>query len=203
MSTGTPKLVSDLGVTTSQRRFLEEYIAFDGNATQAYLKAFPEHSYGTARCESSKLLANPSIQAELQAMREGYARDLRISGLKVLKELAAVAFSDIGEVFEEVEGEFDRAKPPSRIRPLARKAVQVAKVKRRKVKSKASDDLVEEVEEVEYKLYSKLDALDKLCKKLGLFKDDDKPVDGMTEAEKIALVRMILGGTATTPEGGE
>jgi phage terminase small subunit len=177
-------------LTPQEQRFLEEYIAFDGNATQAYLKAFPEHTYGTARTNSSKLLATANIQAELEAAREGYCRAVRVSNLKVLRELASLAFADIGEAFDpDPAGGLDVPRPLSRIKPAVRKAMQVVKVKRRKVKQKGSDEVLEEVEEVEYKFHSKLEALEKLCKKLGFFKDDGPAGGGADD-------RLVVGGNA-------
>lgn len=112
----------------------------------------------------------------------------------MLREIAAIAFADIGEGFEpNPDGGMDRPVPLSRMPPAARKAVRSVKVKRRLVKCKASGDLIEEVEEVEYKFHSKLDALDKLCRHLGLFEADDTADDNsLTDSERVALVVKIL-----------
>ena len=42
--------------------FADEYI-INLNATQSYLKAYPEATYNTARTEGSKLLAEPNIKS--------------------------------------------------------------------------------------------------------------------------------------------
>lgn len=42
--------------------FADEYI-ISLNATQSYLKAYPEATYGTARVEGCKLLAKPNVKA--------------------------------------------------------------------------------------------------------------------------------------------
>src|SRR5262245_59196366 len=115
-------------LTVRQQRFLCEYVACDFNGTRAYLKAFPTHTYSTARNESSKLLTNPDIEAELVAIRAELARTLRISSLKVLREIAAIAFVDIGEAFEpDPNGGMDRPRPLSQMRPAVRKAIKSVK----------------------------------------------------------------------------
>ncbi len=187
---------TERAVTPQERQFLEEYVANDYNATQAYLKAWPHHSYSTARNEASKLLANPYIQTELEAVKEEYARRLRISPAKVLKELAIIAFSDIGEAFtpSACDGEPDRALPLSQMRPTTRRAIHTTKTKKRKIKSRDGGDTAEEIEEVEYRMYSKLEALDKLCKRLGLFKEaepGDKTPE-TTDAERVAMVLKLF-----------
>ena len=46
---------------TEWQIFADEYI-INLNATQSYLKAYPEATYNTARTEGSKLLAEPNIK---------------------------------------------------------------------------------------------------------------------------------------------
>lgn len=197
-STPQPDQPTGRKLTPQEQRFLDEYIAGDGNATQAYLKAFPTHSYGTARCESSKLLANPSILAELDAVREASKRALRVSVLKVVQEIAAVAFADIGDAFEpDPAGGMDTPKPLSKIKPLVRKAMQSARVKRRKMRQKGSDEIAEEVEEVEYKFHDKLAALEKLCKKLGMFADAGTAAK---DADRLVIGGEVVPDDLTGPE---
>lgn len=196
---------TERAVTPQERQFLEEYVANDFNATQAYLKAWPHHSYSTARNEASKLLANPYIQTELDAVKEEYARRLRISPAKVLKELAIIAFSDIGEAFtpSACDGEPDKALPLSRMRPTTRRAIHTTKTKKRKIKDKNGGDTAEEIEEVEYRMYSKLEALDKLCKRLGLFKESEGSDKGvpLTPAEQLKLLAKMYEEAEQTKEG--
>lgn len=205
MSTGKPvsETPADRRLRARHKRFLEEYVANDFNAVRAYMKVFRESSYSSAAEASSRLLKTVKIQEELKAIQDEYARQVRVSRAKVLKELAIVAFSDIGEAFIPSANrcEPDSVRPLSRMRPTIRRAIQSAKTKKRRIRGK-DGDVAEEVEEVEYKLYSKLDALDKLCKKLGLFKDEEKPAETLTEAQKIELLKAILG-TPNTTEGGK
>lgn len=54
--------------------FCQEYL-IDLNATQAYIRSFACENYGTARTESSRLMANPNISARVkELMRERVER---------------------------------------------------------------------------------------------------------------------------------
>ena len=55
-------------------------------------------------------------------------------------------------------------------------------------------DEVYEVEEVEYKFASKLDALDKLCRKLGIYTDDPDVKAGN------AVIEVEANGRSDTPQ---
>lgn len=171
------------GLTENQRRFVAEYVV-DRNATRAYLRAFGDDvGYGSARTLSSRLLADINIRAEIEAAGWEHARRCGISARRVLRELASVAFADVGDAFED--NPFTGLPSPRALKdmpPATRRAIQSVKVKRKRlVGGGGKDDTTEwEVEEIEYKFADKLSALDKLCKHLGL-------TDG-TALERIADV---------------
>jgi len=80
-----------------QRRFVQEYLV-DLNATQAAIRA--GYSAKTADVAGPRLLGNVRIA---QAVAEGQAKvgaRLEITAERVLKELARLAFLDIGTAFE-------------------------------------------------------------------------------------------------------
>lgn len=181
MSEGKPKT----GLTPRQRRFVEEYVV-DENGVQAYFRAFGRvtrggrpRSYWGANTEARALLQNPSIVAELERVREAYRERVRVSKARVLRELALVAFADLGDAHrhDPATGQ-DVPLPLTQIPTPTRRAIQASKTKRRRIAQ--GGDEVYEVEEVEYKLASKLDALDKLCKKLGFY--TDQPAAGGDKA---------------------
>lgn len=166
------------GLTLKQRRFVEEYAA-DGIAVQAYFRAFgrstsrgKRRTYRGAQNASSVLLSNPIIQAELAAAQDVWKKRIGIDKERVLNELAAVAFADADDVYEPDEA--NRGLPIPRpwrdIPPATRKAIQSVKIKRKRLVSD-EDETAWEIEELEYRFHPKMDALDKLCKKLGLFAD--------------------------------
>jgi hypothetical protein len=110
--------------------------------------------------------------------REEYAARVRVSKGRVLREVSAVAFADPADAFDpDPNGGPLLARPLHKIPAATRRAIQSVKVKRRRIAGNGSE--VYEVEEVEYKFASKLDALDKLCKRLGFYTDEaNAPKDG-------------------------
>lgn len=178
MADPSPKL------TEKQRRFVAEYAA-DPNAVQAYFRAYGRtkadgkvRSYGVAAESARRLLQKPEIQAELGQAQAEYASRTRVSKGRVLREVSAVAFADPADAFDpDPNGGPLLARPLHKIPAATRRAIQSVKVKRRRIAGNGSE--VYEVEEVEYKFASKLDALDKLCKRLGFYSDEaTAPKDG-------------------------
>lgn len=165
-----------MALSEKELRFCREYAA-NPNATEAYLRAFRDSSYVTARTRSYRLLQKPAIQAELTASRKAYAKRARVSAVKALKELAAIAHFDPDDVFEGDDACNDGLPVPRRWReipPMARRAIAKIKIKRKRLSAgtRAKDDKTcWEIEEVDYQFHSKDAALDKLCKHLGLTKD--------------------------------
>lgn len=195
-------------LTLKQRRFVEEYAASDGNAVQAYYRAFGRYTakgtrrtYRGAQNASSLLLSNPIIQGEIAAANDEYARRIRVSKRKALRELAAVAFSDPDDVYEPDPD--NRGLPTPRpwrdVPAAARKAIRSVKVKRKRLTSD-KDDTAWEVEELEYRFHSKTDALDKLCKKLGLF-DTDIAAELAELREQLRVLRASRSGATGGTQG--
>lgn len=199
-------------LTEEQQRFCREYAA-NPNGTTAYIKSFPESSYQTAKRESSRLRQTPTIAEEINAIRNAYAKRSKTSAIRVLKELVGIAHFDPGDVFEDV-GDNPAPKPWRKVNPSARRAISKIKIKRKRLSAgpKNTDDKTcWEVEEIEYSFCSKLDALDKLCKHLGITKDGaaleqlltvlSDPAEG-TEAT-IPPVLPGSGETATACKAGD
>ena len=144
-------------VTEAQRRFVEEYVA-DCNGTRAYRVAYPNASYAAARTNAGRLLALPAVAREVRAGRAAQRRRTRISADRVVRELAATAFSDIGDLFDP-DG---LPQPPHLIDPIARLAVASLTVAR----TVSATGAVTETFRV--KLWDKLRALELLARHLGL-----------------------------------
>lgn len=199
------------GLTLKQRRFVEEY-STDPNAVQAYYRAFGRHtskgkrrSYKGAQSAASILLSNPIIQSELSAAQEQWRARVGVDKERVLSELAAVAFADPDDIYEPDEDNGGLPKPrPWRDIPVgSRKSIQSVKVKRKRLKSD-DDATAWEVEELEYRFHPKLDALDKLCKRLGLIAPDDggdaSKVVGVP-VELAARILALVGARQPQPAG--
>lgn len=178
-------------LTEQQLRFCHEY-AVDPNATQAYIRSFNGCAYNTARTEGAKLLANPRIALEIAAARESHQRACRVNGKRTLLGLANIAFLDPAELFDADanNGNLPTPKPWNKVSLNARRAVQGVKVKRRRLKSESGE--MYDIEEIEYKLCDKMAAFDKLCKHLGLTKED------ITEAaaEMVKVFRLSAAAAA-------
>ena len=83
--------------------FADEYI-ISLNATQSYLKAYPEASYGTANVEGCKLLAKPSIKAYIEE-RMASKQDERIMKQdEILRILTSIARGEATEQTLKGEG---------------------------------------------------------------------------------------------------
>jgi len=79
-------------LTSKQRRFVEEYV-IDFNGTKAAIRA--GYSPRTANEQAAALLAKPSISDEVERLKEWHATKSGITKDRVLRELAAMAFSSI------------------------------------------------------------------------------------------------------------
>lgn len=144
-------------LTARQLDFVAEYL-IDLNATAAYRRAFQKCGYRAARVEASRLLASPNIQREIAAVRRAQMKRTRVTADNVVKELARVAHSDIGNCFDLSADEW-KLLPPRRIPFAARKAIRAFEVTR----------TADGTETIRVVLYDKVAALDKLARHLGLY----------------------------------
>lgn len=80
------KKITHKKLTEAQIKFCEHY-AFKTNATQAYLLAFPDCAYNTAKTEGNKLLTKPDILAEINRQKEILADKYDISKETMIKEI--------------------------------------------------------------------------------------------------------------------
>ena len=151
--------------TPAQRRFVEEYVA-DCNGTRAYRVAYPNASYAAARTNAGRLLALPAVAREVRAGRAAQRRRTRISADRVLRELAAVAFSDIGDLFDS-DG---RPIPVHQLDPATRRAIAAVSTGR------VNDPAGVVSEKFHVRFWDKLRALELLARHLGL----DRPPPPLT-----------------------
>lgn len=152
-----------------QQAFVREYLV-DLNPGPAASRAGYQRGLGVY-AHGHYLLAQPHIQAAIQQAMDERAERTRITADRVLQELAAVAFSDIGavcawrqhDVTDEAPRKTDRRRYDTRlivfdsseIDPLARRAI--ARIRRY------------EGGAVRFDMHDKLGALELLGKHLGLF----------------------------------
>ena len=174
MAQGKPRKLN-----AKQRRFVEEYAA-DKNATQAYFRAYgrktqkgTKRTYHSAQSAASQLLSNVMIQAELAIAEKAYRDRTRVSKDRVIREIAALAFYDNDDIFEPDpnNNNLPTPRPWDEIPIAARKAIQSVEIDRKRLVSD-EDGTAWEIEKIRYKMAPKSAELDKLCKKLGFYRDE-------------------------------
>jgi phage terminase small subunit len=149
-------------LTPKQERFVAEYLK-DLNATQATIRA----GYKSKRPDQIgyEHLRKPEIQAALAEARNKQSERTELEADQILRELAMVGFADIGNYFD-FSGQDLRMRAAAAIPAEARRAISSIKIKRYVEKQ---GEYKEPVEIVEFRLCSKIAALEKLGKHLGLF----------------------------------
>ena len=150
-------------LTEQELRFVTEYVS-DGNATRAYRAAFDctGRTTGAVMVAASRLVRKRKVQEEIRVQRAEARKRLRVTPTRLQRELAAIAFADIGDVLDFSDtANGVRFRPFQDIPPNARKALESVTVQ-----VKGEDSYV-----VAVKLRDKLSALDKLAKMLGLYQE--------------------------------
>ncbi|PYG90149.1 phage terminase small subunit [Ruminiclostridium sufflavum DSM 19573] len=143
-------------LTAKQEMFVQEYL-IDLNATQAAIRA--GYSTKTANEQGSRLLANVSVRARIDAALAERSRRLGISQDRIVNELARIAFVNPADVID-----FESATVNS-----AANDDDTAAILSVKVKKSFSDS--GETTEREVRMNDKVKSLELLGKHLGMFKD--------------------------------
>lgn len=171
-------------LSAKRQRFVHEYL-IDLNAAGAYKRAgYVVKNDHLAAVEGARLLTNPDVAAAISAAQAKLAKKLEVNAESVLREYCRIAFSDIGQVFDD-SGQIQAVKD---IPEDARRAVSSIKVRR---VIEGSGDDAEEIETVEFKLWDKLNALEKLAKHLGLLKDQVELTGPNGKPVQITVVEVI------------
>lgn len=142
-------------LTARQRRFVEEYLV-DLNATKAAERA--GYSERGANVAGARLLANVSVQDAISEAQQARARRTDITADRVLRELALIAFADLGEVFES-----DAAGATLRMRSLSEMPEETRRAIESLREQPTDKGVVRSV-----KLHSKVAALKMLADHLGM-----------------------------------
>lgn len=80
--------------------FCHEYLK-DLNATQAYMRAYPDSSEAAARASASELLTNPNIVALVATLNKERLERVIGDADEVLREVFRLARQDIGAIFDD------------------------------------------------------------------------------------------------------
>ena len=151
-------------LTLKQEKFCQEYVKNGGNASAAY-----RASYDTKRLKQEsvnrlayELMQNIKITSRIESLQKAAQKRTEITIDRVLKEIAAIAFVDASDIWDD-DGNM---KPISQIPESARRAIVGLE------KKVVVGQSVEET--LKAKLADKNAALEKLMKHLGGYERDNK-----------------------------
>lgn len=165
--------VNEQKLTPKQARFVEEY-QVDLNATAAARRA----GYSKNTCESIgyENLRKPQIQAALSQSQKERSHRLGITADRVVSEIAAVAFAQLTDVFTWRDNKVTLV-DSERLEESSKKSIA-------EVKQTADGSL-------QVKLHDKNQALDKLCRHLGLYDAEKRIVDNTSSDGSMAIPATI------------
>lgn len=178
-----------MALTEKQKRFADEYL-IDLNATRAYKVAYPNVKKDTvAATNGGRLLRNAEIKEYIEKRIKERERRTEITQDMVLKELAAIAFTDITEIVN-TDGEEVYIKPTATLSDMKKKAI--SSIKQTK-------------DGIEIKFHDKEKALEMLGRHLGMFKDKvevsgDMKVNNPYAELTTEDLKKLIGGDATNAD---
>lgn len=151
-------------LTLKQEKFCHEYVKNGGNASDAYRSAYDTKNMksATVNRKAAELMSDGKITARIEELQKAAQKRTEITIDRVLKEIAAIAFVDAYEIWDD-EGNM---KPISQIPESARRAIVGLE------KKVVVGQSVEET--LKAKLADKNAALEKLMKHLGGYERDNK-----------------------------
>lgn len=150
-------------LTHKREAFARLYVEH-GDASKAYREAFPSSQKWADDAvwqNASKLLKDTKVLPRVEELRKKRALLLDISDARVIAEIAAIAFSDIGQL----EGDDGNFRGLRQLDAATRRAVKSVKYKR-VIEGKGKDVQVSQITEIE--MHPKLQALNKICEIKGI-----------------------------------
>lgn len=163
-------------LTPQEVRFAIAFVETGAKKDSAIAAGFSEKS---AAPQASRMLAKPHVQAFIDDLRDAYAAKACVTGERVVRELADLAFFDVREVVEVTAFGKVAVKPSDQWSRVA--AAAVAEV------SQGPDG-------IKIKFHSKVQALTKLAEHLDLFRvRDDR------NAAAVANILAAVQGTPMRP----
>jgi phage terminase small subunit len=150
-------------LTPKQERFVAEYLV-DLNATQAAIRA--GYSAKTADVQGPRLLGNVGVAEAIAAQQAKQLERVNITAEGVLRELAAIGFSDLRAIFDDHGNLRPVNELPDGVAPTIA-SVEVTKQRTSKAGEVSTEEWVSKV-----KAWDKVRALEMLAKHLGLLKEN-------------------------------
>jgi phage terminase small subunit len=176
------------GLGVQDLRFIDEYV-IDMNGTRAMQRAEPHLLYSSARVAASRKLQNPVIRKRIAQKMDEIGDQCGVTVQRVLREQAALAFSDIRACFDE----------HGRMLPLAdlddMTAAAISSVEVEHLYAGTGRDKVEIGYVTKVKMWDKGQASDRLMRHLGMFKQDNEQKGG----ELTDLIKLIQERSGKLP----
>ena len=165
--------------------FCQEYI-IDFNGGQAAIRAGYSAKIRSAHSQANRLLKCDDVRARIAHLVVKRAAQTGVQQARVVHELAAVGFSDIGEVMEW--GPDGASMHPSEdLPPHVRAAIQSVKVEETVLHTFKSGDKLVKVK-TEVKLHPKHSALDLLAQHTGMIgKGASRAPGGLTGLNRLGI----------------
>lgn len=165
-------------------------------AQKSVINAFVDAGFvqsGTNDGNAFRLRNRPDVKARIAELQGAVAEEAVVSQADVLRELAKIGFSDIGDIFTDTGA----LKPVHLMNAATRGAVSAIKVKTSRVPGGEPADVEHTVE---IKFWDKNSALEKVGKHLGMFTDklalsnpDGSPLAApQTDIELARLIAFTL-----------
>ncbi|MGJ0533088.1 MAG: terminase small subunit [Methylocystis sp.] len=176
---------STRALTTRQRRFAEHYAMSGNGAESARLAGY---AYKIARISAQEVLSNPNVVALVDELRKERLEQLGVRPDRVLEELAASAFVDPKDVFDEN----DDLLPVRRMPKVTRRAIK--KIRIREHYDKKTGEPIGRDVDIEFN--DKLRANEILGRHLGILKE--QPIQ-VNQQNVFAAIVERAQGTALQP----
>jgi phage terminase small subunit len=149
------------GGEVNRHKFVEAYVRESGDLRQAAAES--GYSYGHAR----NMMTMPRVKGDIAECAKAIAIAEHITTREWAENLAAIAFIDPADVFNEA----DEALPVRAMPVRVRKAIKSVRVVKRVLTREGGDEIVETATHVEF--WDKNSALITMAKHLGLFERDN------------------------------
>lgn len=149
-------------LTLKQRRFIEEYCV-DLNATAAYIRAGYNARGHAAESNASRLLSNAEIQSAIAQKQKELAGKCDVTAERVIREVASLAFSDVRKLFND-DGSLKKIHELDDATAASIASIEVDEIN-------AGEHVIGVTKKI--KIWDKNSAQERLCKHLGLFREDN------------------------------
>lgn len=150
------------GLLWEHERFAMEYVNGYNKTASAIAAGYNKDTAGQYGYQLSQ---RPDIQKRIKELQENIAELAGISPLMVANELAAIAFTNMADIFVD----WTERQSYDELTPVQKKAIKSVEFRKetRSIPTKGGEEINIEIETVKVMLHDKLKAIELLCKNLG------------------------------------